>query len=778
MMAISPTADGNAPLASRSATMTALTTTPPDPPRPSDAPTSDASDTSTAPGSATSSLPDGPAAAPAPFRYQPALDGWRGIGIAMVMAYHAGLRTVIPGAFLWIDGFFTVSAFLITTLLLDEWAASDANNDGSATPRLLDLPAFWGRRLRRLGPALLVTLVAMPAFAMIADRAQRAALPGDVLATLFYVANWRSILGGADYFTAFVNDSPLKHTWSLAIEEQFYLVFPILMLALVGLARRARWAPRATVHVLGVGAAIGTLASAAWMAWLYAGGAPVSRLYYGTDTRAQSLLVGVALAAWWNRQRRNHAERAAGTNTAPSDLTTARPHPIVLALGIVGFLSIAIGQFFVHEDSAGLYRGGFLLAAVIQAFVFRAALQASVLQRFLALRPLVWIGGLAYGLYLFHFPIVLWLDEARLGVSGAPLFAARIGLSFAVALPVHRFIETPIRLRRWPKPHTWSARLAWPAGVVAITAVAILAPTTPTQPSKSDLVALVSTTAARRPPPAATDSTVDGPGLPGSTGPEGTGRGTTTAAAAPTSTTIPKPPPRITIVGDSTGTRLSPGLDAWATATGAATWAGDGSRVGCPLGRGGEMHTAADATGPVNPACNWSNASTVGFDGSPRPAWADLVASWRPDVVVVSFGPWDVADRRINGDPTWRSPGDPVYDRWMVAEMGQAVETLTAQGARVVWLTQPPWEGATRHPPDRLYAPAGDPARMTRLNALVQEMAAGRSSVTVVDLASWIAGTGDDARLRPDGAHFEPETAVEVVTRFLADELLQAWARS
>lgn len=713
----------------------------------------------------------------------------------MVMAYHAGLRTVIPGAFLWIDGFFTVSAFLITTLLLDEWAASDTANDpASRTARLLDLPAFWGRRLRRLGPALLVTLVAMAAFTAVADRAQRAALPGDVLATLFYVANWRSILGGADYFTAFVNDSPLKHTWSLAIEEQFYLVFPILMLALVGLARRARWAQRFTVQVLGACAAVGALVSAAWMAWLFADGAPVSRLYYGTDTRAQSLLVGVALAAWWNLRRRRHAEQAVTSGEAATDLTAARPRPVVLALGIGGFLSIAIGQFFVHEDSVGLYRGGFLLAAVIQALVFRAALQASVLQRFLALRPFVWIGGLAYGLYLFHFPIVLWLDEARLGVDGAPLFAARIGLSFAVALPVHRFIETPIRLRRWPKPHTWSARLAWPAGVLAISAVAILAPPTAPQPSKADLVALVTTTTARRPSASVTSNRSnpedpEGPGTSGSTmpsAPGGTGPTSDSTAPPPTAsppttsppTTAPKPPPRVTVVGDSTGTRLAPGLDAWATATGAATWAGDGSRVGCPLGRGGEMHTAADATGPVNAACNWSTSSTVGFDGTARPTWPNLVASWRPDVVVVSFGPWDVADRRINGDPTWRSPGDPVYDRWMVAEMGEAVDMLTAQGARVAWLTQPPWEGATRNPPDRLYAPAADPARMTRLNTLVREMAADRSSVTVVDLASWIAGTGDDARLRPDGAHFEPETAVEVVTGFLADELLQAWADS
>jgi hypothetical protein len=268
---------------------------------------------------------------------------------------------------------------------------------------------------------------------------------------------------------------------------------------------------------------------------------------------------------------------------------------------------------------------------------------------------------------------------------------------------------------------------------------------------------------------------------PSTTGPRATS--TTASVAVPPTNPGPTPPPteprprvaRVAVVGDSSAERLAPGIATWGTETGQLVGVGNGSRIGCPMGRGGQMHSAADAIGPVAAACDWATTSAMGMDRTERPAYPDLVDRWQPDVVVVYAGGWDVADRLLPGDTTWRAIGDPVVDAWLLDEMTAATDLLARGGARVVWLTQPPWEGATRHPPERLYPPAADPARMRRYNELLLELAARRpDTVRVIDLAGWLAATGEDGRLRPDGAHFEPATAVEVLRRYLGAELLRS----
>jgi hypothetical protein len=481
-------------------------------------------------------------------------------------------------------------------------------------------------------------------------------------------------------------------------------------------------------------AGAGVVASAWWMQSLHASGATISRLYYGTDTRAQSLLAGVVLAVVWRRL---------------SPRVTALGRQVLALVGLVLFTAFLLGQNAIYESSAWLYQGGFLVNSVAQCTVFVALLVPGPLRRGLAWRPVAWVGGLAYGLYLFHFPLFLWLDEGRTGLDGTALLALRFAATFAVAVPVFYALEIPVRTGRWPRRGTLTARIAWPVAVAALTAVALGVHPEPAEPTREDLAALVTTT---RPSP----TTAPDPGTPSTTAP---------------------PPPRLAVVGDSSGDRLAMGVEAWATATGAAVFVGDGSRLGCPVGRGGTMHTAADVVGPVSPQCDWETAAITGTDGQPRPTYPDLAATWNPDLVVAAFGGWEVADRQLPGDDTWRAPGDPVYDAWLLAEMNRAVDALSAQGAHVVWLTSPPWEGATRRPPDRLYEPAADPARMARFNELVQELAAARpDDVTAVDLAGWIASTGEDERLRPDGAHLEPETAVETMNRFLAAELAEVWS--
>ena len=218
--------------------------------------------------------------------YWPALDGWRGLTIWFAISVHAGYFTA--GGVLSLDTFFVLSGFLITGLLLREWMRHDEEH--------IDLLRFWARRARRLLPALFVVLGAVLVYAaFLASPLGLDRVRGDVLGSLFYVANWRFILSGQSYFSTFTAPSPVLHVWSLAVEEQFYLFWPPMVLGVLWIARR-RFQARGAVAAVGVVALLGAIASAVLMASLYVPGGDPSRVYYGTDTRAQAMLIGAALA--------------------------------------------------------------------------------------------------------------------------------------------------------------------------------------------------------------------------------------------------------------------------------------------------------------------------------------------------------------------------------------------------------------------------------------------------------------------------------------------------
>ncbi len=353
--------------------------------------------------------------------YQPSLDGLRAVSVSAVLLYHMDLAW-IPGGFLGVEVFFVVSGFLITALLIEE-----RHHEGAVSLR-----GFWTRRGRRLLPALYVLLLVVPAVTLLFYRDAAGRLGGDVLAALFYVSNWWQIFLDESYFAQAGRPPVLQHLWSLAVEEQFYIIFPALFVWLI-----SRTGRNTTRNVL-LGVA---LASAVWMAVLYDPYTDPSRVYYGTDTRLSGLLLGAMLAVVWTPWRsRREAARAAG--------------PVLNVAGVAAMVLLAWFFLRVNEFDPFVYRGGFLLLDVVCIVLIAVLVHpASNLSRFLAVGPLVWIGVRSYSIYLWHWPIFIFTrPELDVPLSGWPLFVLRMALTLGAAELSFRFVEQPIRngsLRRW-----------------------------------------------------------------------------------------------------------------------------------------------------------------------------------------------------------------------------------------------------------------------------------------------------------------------------------------
>jgi len=351
------------------------------------------------------------------LKYEPALDGLRAFAVGAVLLYHFDCLFT-PGGFLGVDVFFVLSGYLITSLLLAEWSQNAR----------ISLAAFWERRARRLLPALFLVIAAVVVWARFATSASRfEALRSDALWTLFYGANWHFITAGRSYFDMMSEASPLRHAWSLAIEEQFYLVWPLVTLASL---RAAAGRPRVLTAVCIVGA----FASAASMALLFDPLDP-NRAYYGTDARTTPLFVGALLAILlrdWT-PRTEHQRRS------------------IRRLGLAGAAACIAAVASVDAQAAWMYHGGYLAFALASAAWIAAAVQpddASLVRRALASGPLVWLGRRSYGIYLWHWPLAVAISEARTGLSGWELGALRVAATLLLSAISYALLEMPIRQRR------------------------------------------------------------------------------------------------------------------------------------------------------------------------------------------------------------------------------------------------------------------------------------------------------------------------------------------
>jgi peptidoglycan/LPS O-acetylase OafA/YrhL len=630
--------------------------------------------------------------------HQPALDGLRGIAVIAVLLYHGGV-TWMRGGFLGVDLFFVLSGYLITTLLFVEWGRR----------RHIDLVAFWIRRARRLLPAIGLLIVGVVVYAVVvADASEAGQIRGDGLASIFYVANWRFVISGQSYFDQFVVPSPLRHMWSLAIEEQFYLLWPFIVLALL------KWRPR--LRLLGQIFAGGAIVSALLMAVLYHSGEDPSRVYYGTDTRAQALLVGGALAAVLAR---------AGVRRGRPALSA----PWVRA-GTVGAVVLAVLVVAARDTSSWMYRGGYLLVAVACAAVIGAAVQSrrNLVRAALSPRPLRAVGKVSYGLYLWHWPVFLTMTEARTGWSGTPLLFGRLAVTTGIALASYFLVELPVRRGAWPRRERRTL-VTLPAIAAALAVVIVLV--TVMRGTGDDGVSVAAVTP--------------------------------TTAATGTGTTVP-PPASVLLVGDSVAKTLGDGFDR------------ESHTAGVELFNRGQLACGLAQKVRIEHGGIWAATEPTCDDWPSK--WSGWVDELRPVVSVVIFDVFVLQDLEVDG--TTLAFGSTESDRYLLDQLEKGIERLRAAGGPVALVTSPynqrpvvvgqPSQWSEDDPKRvdhwnallRTYAKKrADPA------------------VVVLDLNGYLSPKGkytnrlDGIELRYDGVHFNPD-AGQLVFRWLLPQLPRA----
>jgi peptidoglycan/LPS O-acetylase OafA/YrhL len=636
------------------------------------------------------------------FEYQPALDGVRALAVLAVMAYHYPYVWA-KGGFLGVDAFFVLSGFLITSLLVLEWQKAQS----------IALVAFWGRRIRRLLPALLLVILFVAIYGWIAvppDQLDR--LRNDGLAGLFYVANWRFIIAGQSYFDLFTSPSPFRHLWSLAIEEQFYLVWPLVVF---GCLRVARGKLRVLVGVC----VAGVIGSVILMSVLFDEGDP-SRAYYGTDSRAHTLLVGCLLALLLLRWKPTSRQMKVG----------------VQALGVVGGLFAIWSWNQIGDIDPGYYGIGSLVYAIAIAAVILAAVQPGrgPLRSPLSWRPLRWIGTISYGLYLWHWPINIWLVHWRIGFGGSAQNALRLAVTFAFATASYYLVERPVRQGRFLGLGRPALRWVAPAGILLV-AVTLVVSTGAASKTPTYFGVGTHPTACPTPRPdelrAARTAMRNGPAVAGDPAVRGD---------------------RILLVGDSIACSLWPGLKVVGRAADLKT--DQAAVIACGI-TGVELMNSDIIVPPNSDECRDLVDRTL-KDGLQRS---------RPDVVLW-LSTWERADF-ADGDRSFEA-GTKAWERATARNMERVLRRLRRTGAHVVVATMAP-AAPSRFHQLREGAEAAEEQAFDRLNLKLLELAGKHpEDVTIIDLAGKVCPKGPPCPAHVDGftprgfdgAHLSPRGAV------------------
>ena len=666
--------------------------------------------------------------------YQPALDGTRALAVTAVLLFHGGVSWM-SGGYLGVSVFFTLSGYLITSLLLTEHASTGS----------IAAAAFYTRRARRLLPASLVCIVGVCLMAWAGWFEGVANLRRDVFGAVFQVFNWVKLGSGESYADLTAAQAglkqPLDHYWSLAIEEQFYWVWPMVFIGLVAFARRR-------------GVKVFTVV--AWLTGLSAVAAPViaqvwgpNAAYWATPARICEILAGALVACWLHG-------RSVPRGVAP------------LAPISLGVLTVACVLF--PDGHGPAYQGALPLVAAASAALIVGLQAAGPVRSLLAARPFVGLGKISYGVYLYHWPVFVLIDRETWDLPVGVLLLIKSSITLVVAVVSYSLVERPIRTASWMPPRrTLVAALAGTA-VASIIAITVVPATTkyygvdsaaaeqaaidsgPVEPLVPLSPATTTVTSVTAGAGDAVPSTVLG-AEPSTTLPPVT---TTTQLA------VPPRPVRILVVGDSTAEATGAGLVAWAAANPQYAQVSVAAGPGCGLVLIGYLELT---TGQRD-----TDAECGPYARDFVPAKA---VELQPDVVMVMTTVWDVLDRRLTKDGPLLPATDPAVEAAMVASLGEFTDRLLALGVpRVVWVDGPVPLGSLVGGDDS----QAQPARHATLHRAVASVAATRPAVRVVDLAAWLHDQpiGADRSARLDGVHWTGKAALQISAEFLGAALVQA----